>query len=315
LILFLYLRSRFGNFWRVFDSALFKAQLSNAIPFGLGALVYATQANLHNYFVSHYFSPAEFAVYAIGCFELPLLNLLVDAVVSVLLPEVARREGLRDYEGIVGVWASAVRKLAFFFIPAYTLLFVLRREFITFVFTKNYEAAVPIFAVNLLAILLFISVPTSIIRAFDDLKYFRLKLSIAMLPVAFIVLYVGINAAGMVGAIGAFVLVQTVDLGIIVAKIGRRLQMSIRDLRRLAPILRTTLAATIAGASAFLVKVALADASSPVKLVVCGTVFGVVHLTVAFAAGAVTDEEKIELRGAMVRFYRLGSSRLGFSRT
>jgi hypothetical protein len=101
---------------------------------------------------------------------------------------------------------------------------------------------------------------------------------------------------------------------IIVAKIGGRLEMSIRDIRRLAPILRTVLAASIAGTAAFLVKLALADAHSLVKLAVCGTVFAIIHLSVAYAAGAVTDEEKKELRSAVIRFYRNGTSRFGFSR-
>jgi O-antigen/teichoic acid export membrane protein len=317
LMLFFYLRGRFGKFWLSFDRALFKAQLANAIPFGLGALAYATQADMHNYFVSHYFDPADFAIYAIGCFELPLLNVLVDAVISVLMPEIARREATADYDGIITLWASAIRKLAFFFVPAYTFLFVMRYEFITALFTKNYEAAVAVFTINLFNILLFIAVPTSIIRAFEELKYFRLKLSIAMLPVSFAALYAGIHAAGLVGAVTALVVVQTLDLAIIVLRIGHRLKMSPGDLRRLTPVLRTATAGAVAAIATYMVKLALDDKlpglmqrmGAPrlqvwAALAICGIVFAAVHLVVAFTMGAVTDEEKIELRGALYRVAR-----------
>jgi O-antigen/teichoic acid export membrane protein len=307
LLLFAYLRSRFGKFWRSFDRALFRKQLSNAIPFGLGALAYVMQATLHNYVVSHYFDPSGFAIYSVGCFELPLLGLMLDAVISVLLPEVARREGLGDYDGILSLWASAVRKLSFFFVPAYALAFVLRREIIVFLFTGAYEAAVPIFAVNLLTVVLFIAVPTSIIRAFDDLKFFRLKLSIAMTPIAFVALSTGIRLGGLVGTMIAYVIVQNTDLAIITMRILRRLKATRQDLRRLAPILRILAATCVSGLSTSAVHTLVSEMHALVSLSVCGTVFVAVHLLASFAFGSVTDDDKSQLRQALFKFPRFGS--------
>lgn len=312
-IMFGYLHKRFGRFWTAFDWPLFKAQLANALPFGIGGLAYATQGDLHNYFVSHYFDPDQFAIYAVGCFQLPLLGMLLDSVISVLLPEVARREALADYQGIIELWAAAIRKLALFFIPVYTLLFVVRHEFITVLFTKTYEAAAPIFAINLLNILLYICVPTSILRSFDTLKFLRLKLSLVMIPIGAVALYVGIHSRGMAGAITAVVIVQTLDLTILVLAIARRLKMSVRDFRRLAPVLRTVAAASIAAAAALGVKVFVTGWTAFVSLAVCSTVFVTVCLIAAFATGALSSAEKIEMQGTLVRFYRAGSRRLGLS--
>lgn len=314
-IMFGYLHKRFGRFWSSFDWPLFKAQLANALPFGIGGLAYATQGDLHNYFVSHYFDPDQFAIYAVGCFQLPLLGMLLDSVISVLLPEVARREAAADYQGIIELWAAAIRKLSLFFIPVYTLLFIVRHEFITVLFTKNYSAAAPIFAINLLNILLYICVPTSILRSFDKLKFLRLKLSLVMIPLGAVALYVGIHSAGLVGAITAVVIVQTLDLAILMLAIARRLKMSPRDLRRFAPILRTVAAASIAAAATFGVKLLVTGWSSFVALAVCSTVFVTVCLIAAFATGALSAAEKIEMRGTVLRFYRAGSKRLGLSTT
>jgi hypothetical protein len=38
-----------------FDWPLLKLQLANALPFGVSGIVYATQFDLHNYFVRYYF--------------------------------------------------------------------------------------------------------------------------------------------------------------------------------------------------------------------------------------------------------------------
>ena len=313
LIMFAYLHRRFGRFWTTFDWPLFKAQLANALPFGIGGLAFATQADLHNYFVSHYFEPAQFAIYAVGCFQLPLLGMLFESVVSVLMPEVARRHARADYDGIITLWAEAVRKLCLFFLPTYVLLFVVRHEFISTLFTSNYAAAAPIFAINLLGVFLYVCVPTSILRSFEELKYFRLKLSLAMIPAACAALYVGIQAGGLVGAITAYVVVQTLDLTILMLAIVRRLKMSPRDIRRLAPVLRTIAAASLAGLAAFGVKLALAGWHSLITLVVCSLVFGTICLIATFILGAITISEKAELRGALLKFYRLGSRRLGIS--
>jgi O-antigen/teichoic acid export membrane protein len=307
VLLFFYLRSRFGNFWQSFDRSLFKTQLSNAIPFGLGALAYVTQANLHNYFVSHYFDPSGFAIYSIGCFELPLLGLMLDAVISVLLPEAARREGQGDYQSILTLWASAVRKLAFFFVPAYALAFILRREIIVLLFTRSYEAAVPIFAVNLLAILLFISVPTSIIRAFDELKFFRLKLSCVMVPVMFGSLYFGIRFGGLLGAISAYMLVQNLDLAIIMARILKRLKATARDLRRLAPVVRIAAATAVSAGATALVHQVVNNLHPALVIIINGSVFAAIHLTISFLLGSITEDEKDQLKRLIARFQKPGS--------
>lgn len=313
LIMFVYLHKRFDRFWGTFDWQLFKAQLANAIPFGIGALAYGMQADLHNYFVSHYFDPDQFAIYAVGCFQLPLLAMLFDSVVSVLIPEIARREAKGDYSGIIELWAAAIRKVALFFIPVHALLFVVRHEFIVTLFTKDYDAAAPIFAINLLNLFLFICLPTSVLRSFDQLKYFRLRLSLIMIPVAGAALYTGIHVAGLVGAIAAFITVQTLDLSILLSALARKLKMSPRDIRRLAPVLRNVAATSVAALVTLTVKLVIAGSHAFIVLVVCSSVFVTAFLLMAFITGAVTASEKAEMRGTLLKFYRLGSARLGFS--
>ena len=136
VIMFGYLHKRFGRFWTTFDWPLFKAQLANALPFGIGGLAYATQGDLHNYFVSHYFDPDQFAIYAVGCFQLPLLGMLLRSVSACccLKSPAAKRRPITRASSTCGPRRFA--SSALFFVPIYVLLFVVRHEFITTLFTQ-----------------------------------------------------------------------------------------------------------------------------------------------------------------------------------
>jgi O-antigen/teichoic acid export membrane protein len=311
VVLFWYLRKSYGSFWRAFDWPLLKAQLANALPFGVGGIVYATQFDLHNYFVGYYFDPAGFAIYAVGCFQIPLLTLLLESVSSVLMPEVARLHVAGDREAIVALWAAAVRKLAIFFVPACTFLFVMRREFIVSLFTATYEEATPIFGVSLIGVLLTIAVTNPMVRAFDQFRFFRLKLYAVLLPLTCLALYAGIKSAGMLGAIVAVVAVQGLDLAITVAVIGRELGFTRRELRRLTPVARTAMASAVADLATLAVKMSLPYSAPKLSLVLTAGLFGAVYLACAFATGVISDGEKAE----MIRFYRIGWKRTGLRST
>ncbi len=312
-IIFRYIRRRFGRYLAGIDWTLFKAQIGNALPFGIGGIVAIVQNDMHNYFVSHHFEPATFAVYAVGCFQLPLLGMLSSSFASALNPELARHKEADDHQAIIRLWRVVILKLGLFFVPAFALLFVIRHEFITVLFTTNYEASVPIFAVNLFSILLGMAVHLHVLRLFDQLKYFRLKLYLALIPVTFGALYLGLRLGGLVGISVAVVCVQTLDVAITMAVVGRILGVSRNDLKRLAPIFRNIAAAVLAALAASMTRFAFAHAKPLVLLLCCVSVFCAVHVTFAFLFGAIGEEEKATLRSIRLKFYRFKSARLGMS--
>lgn len=313
-----YLRRRYQRIWAPFDWQLFKAQVGNALPFGIGGVAAVLQEDLHNYFISYHYDSASFAIYSVGCFQLPLLAMLVTSFAGALNPEVARQEREGNNEGIYSAWVHVIRNLAFVLIPTYALLMVMRREFITGLFTANYAASIPIFAVNLLIVVLTISMHYPILRVFDDLRYFRFKFYVVLLPVTFVALYVGWRTAGLVGVATAVVLTRVLDVLVIVSVVSRRLQLGMRHLASLAPLLRTAGAALIAAAAisflrfglnvaewvarlaaeiANLVKLRFAAAEWHALLVlgICSIVFVPVYLVSAWGLGAFTDAEKAAL--------------------
>jgi len=303
----IYIRRRFGRFLAAIDWQLFKSQIGNALPFGVGGIAAIVQNDMHSYFVSHYFDPATFAIYAVGCFQLPFLSVLTTSFACALNPELAKHKEMNDYRSIINLWMDVIRKLAFFFAPAFALLLVLRRELITMLFTENYADSVPIFAINLFSLLLGVTVHLHILRLFDQLKFFRLKLYLALIPVTLGALYAGLRVGGMIGVAVAVVSIQTLDVGLTLARIKRELGMSRRDLKRLAPLLKIAAAAAAAAMGALATRTALWHAHAMVTFLVCAAIFGMIYMVTAAAIGAVSKEEKASLSNLWDSLLRRGA--------
>jgi O-antigen/teichoic acid export membrane protein len=299
--LLVYMRARFGRFWRTFDGALFKAQIANALPFGAGALASTALLNLDAYYVSYHFDPAAFAIYSVGCFDLRVLGVLIESAGSVLVPEVARREHLGDSAGIVALWADTSRKLALAFVPACAFLFVVREEFITTLFTPTYAAAAPIFAVNLFIIVLDIGITGPVLRAFPEMRFFRLKLCLALLPLAWVALGVGVRTFGLVGALASVALVRSIDTAVSVAAIRRRLGAGRIRVSAFGPILLVVGATGLAVAPVLPLQSMLSEAPPVIVLAVCAPAFAIAYVVAAYVTGAITGAEKAALRALVWR--------------
>jgi O-antigen/teichoic acid export membrane protein len=307
LFMFAYIRRRFESLHGAFDWALFKAQIGNALPYGLGSFTQVAQADLHNFVVSRFFPPAGFAVYSVGLFQLPLLGLLTTSFGSALIPEVSQLAAEGNQRAIIPIWLNAVRKLALVIVPACALMFVLRYEIITLLFTSAYIEAAPLFGIYLFSALLPMTLTGSPLRAHEEFKFFRLKLHLALLPVTFGALYVGIHAAGLIGAVVALVALQTLEAAIVLTAVGRRLGFVATDLRLLTPALKTALAAAAAALASFAMKLTLDHSHTLVKILICAAVFGAVYVFAAYTLGAVTDAEKAGFRSTLSRFFSRGS--------
>ena len=296
-VLLAYLRSRFPGFWRAFDWALMREQLAYALPFGLAGLLFVAQIDLHNYFVSHRFGPAGFAVYAIGVFNLPLVGIISDSVGFVMVTRVAALQKEGRAREIVALAARAMRKLALIFFAVYALLLVVGREFLVFLFTEQYAASWPIFAVNLTLLPFYIVMSDPVLRAYSEHRFFMLKVravTVALLPPA---LWLAMERFGLVGAVAVVVAVNLVDRLAVAAKAARVLGAGWADVALLKDTGKVALAAALAAVAAALVRAFLLTGAKPLAVLIgCGVAFGLVYLLAVVLLGAVTPGEREEFR-------------------
>src|SRR5207302_4594466 len=76
-----------------------RRQLAYALPFGAAFALIIPQQQFHSYLVSASVTAAAFAVYAVGCFQLPIVDMLYTPVSEILQLGIAEHEAKGDNEG------------------------------------------------------------------------------------------------------------------------------------------------------------------------------------------------------------------------
>jgi len=292
VILLIYLQSRFPGFWRCFDLTVLRRQLSYVLPIGIGALLLNLETDLPNYFVSNRFGPAVFAVYAIGCVQLPFMNLLQEATNSVMILRVAMLQQRNATAEILRVTASAMRKLAAVYFPAYVFFLIFRREVITFLFTARYAGSASIFAVNLLLLPMAVLLYDPLFRAYIDQRFFLLRLRLVLCSIMAVALWFAIGRFGLMGAISVVVIVAAAERTFTLARICRILGVRGSDIRLLQDVGKLAVAAAFAGGAAALLHALLGPLKPLFLLAVGGAVFVLAYAAAVYALRIVTTEEK-----------------------
>ena len=182
------------------DRALFRNQLAYVLPFELAILIDTLQLNFHQYAVSYHFDAATFAIYSVGCLQIPASEFLAGPASNVMMVRMA--EDLRDRQprSAFEVWDETVRKLILLLVPLTGILVVCGRDLIVLLFTKAYIASVPIFLLWALSTALQALPTDAVLRVFADTRTI-LRLNI----IRFLIVVVGIGFAlsrfGLVGPV------------------------------------------------------------------------------------------------------------------
>ncbi len=251
IVLLFYINSRFPKFWTAFNFKFFRSHFAYAVPFGLAGILWIMMSDIHNYFIGHKFSDAEYAIYAYGCFEIPLIASIWESVTSVLIPRMSELQLNGDRREMIRLTTRAMQKLAFVFFPLYVFLFITADTFITTLFTKNYLASVPIYRINITLLLFLVLVTDPIVRSFPELGRFLLKLRVFLFIVMLAALYFGINHFSMSGMIGIVVVVTFIEKLISETVVVKKLNFGLKDLHLLKDTGKTAVVSIFTGLITF----------------------------------------------------------------
>ena len=303
-VLIWYLRSRFGAFWRAFDSSIMRRQMAYALPLGAAAILFRTYSDLHNYYVSYEFGAAAYAIYAVGCFNILLPDVVTEAVGSVLIPRVSYLQSQNQRAEIIQLLARMLRKVAALFFPLYVLLLVIGRDFITVLFTEQYLASWPIFAINLTLIPLAL-IPSAydpVVRAYPEYRFFLIRVRAALLLVLIAALVFLTTRFGLVGAISAVVLVAALENVITGTKSAKVIGVTRADLLLLKDVAKIAVAAIVAGVISWII-LHMFGASSPLfKLILGIFMFGMAYIGAILLFRIITPQECNMIKTQISRF-------------
>lgn len=324
-ILLNYLRSRFPGFWRGFDASFFREQMRYAIPFGLTGILWMAQNDIHNYFVGYKFSSADFAIYAYGCFEVPLIAMLSESVTSVLIPRMNALQLVGDRDEMIRLTARAMQKLAFVYFPIYVFLLITAHTFITTLFTQEYAASASVFVINLTLLPFSILITDPIVRSYKELGRFFLLTRILVLTALIGVLYFGLESFGLTGMITAAVGAILIEKCIAETMVIRKLGLGLQHLPLLKNVAKTAIISVFAGVITYFVYANIHEyllnlgehfaeetfsihtpgtlnfLGGSLVLLISGCVFAPIYLLASNFLGVIEEDEKDVVRNVLRR--------------
>jgi O-antigen/teichoic acid export membrane protein len=275
------------------DLRILKRQLAYALPFGVAVVVGVCQANLHQYVVSHEFDAATFAIYSVGCLQVPFVDFVMTSASNVMM--VRMTEDLRHnrIHRLLEVWHETVRHLALILVPLVGLLLVTSDRLIVLLFTERYADSVPVFRIWSLAILLAPLMTDAALRVYAETRFLLILNTIQLAFIA-LLLHRAIAAFHLPGAVLITLAAAVLAKALALRRVARRLNVQVVALlpwRLLAGIMA---AVTIAGYMARLVALGSWLPLLPM-LILQGMVYGGAYLICVWRSDWLTEPERIAL--------------------
>lgn len=228
---------------------LWRSQWVYTLPFALAVGVEALQANLHHYVVASQFDPATFAIYAVGCLQIPLVDVLTTSSANVMMVKMGE-QGFDRGGGALALWHDTTRRLALVVFPLVAFLLVVARDLIVVLFTSQYAASVPIFMLWTCMLVFAVPCADAVLRAGGQTR-FLFGLNLLRLAIVLALIPWFLPAFGLPGA----VLVMLLSTGIVraagVMRIGRLMGTGIGSVLPWRQLAATAASAAVAAAPAF----------------------------------------------------------------
>ncbi|MGH8369924.1 MAG: lipopolysaccharide biosynthesis protein, partial [Gammaproteobacteria bacterium] len=288
------------------DSTLLWKQFGYAVPFAIAVGIEIVQANYHMYVVSSSYDVAAFAVYAVGCLQIPLVDFLMTSTSNVMMVRIRENIQSGDSGSIPGIWLDTTRKLMLLFAPLVGGLLVVAHPLIVILFTDNYISSVPLFMLWTVSILFSALLTDSILRV-----YARTRLLIILHLIQLVIIAAMIRLFmswfGLEGAVLASLLAMAMAKAAALYKIKHILKTGIRQVLPWNSLSITLAITAVAAVPALLIEKNLSLPILPLMLIT-GLSYAGMYVALLFFCGPLTRTEKhdliVWLKWPFLRAYR-----------
>jgi O-antigen/teichoic acid export membrane protein len=266
------------------DRHALRRQVAYALPFGLAFLLIVPQQQFHQYAVGAAVTAAAFAIYSVGTFQLPVVDVLYTPISELLQIGLAESEGAgRPARAGLALFHEAVLQLSFAFLPLTGLLFVVAPALIELVFSPVYLPAVPIFRATAFSVLLAALPLDGVMRARAQNR-FMLAMSAAKLAVTVPLVLGGLRVAGPLGALVGWIVAEALARAAMLHRAATLFDAPLSRVLPLRALARQAAATAFAMPPSWLV---LQGVSGPLllRLSASGVAFGAAYLGLSWARG------------------------------
>jgi O-antigen/teichoic acid export membrane protein len=280
-----------------FDMRLLKEQWAYAMPYSLAGIVYVIQQNYHQYAVSFHFDAATFAIYSVGCLQIPLVDFLATPTSNVMMVRMAER--LRDgqLQRLLPIWHDTTRKLALLFFPLVGVLFANAYQIITILFTSAYAASVPIFMVWCLSILLAALQTDGVLRVFAEIRYLFVT-NVVRLVMLLLLMSWSLARFGLMGAVMITLASVALSKMMAIIRIRRALRTSYAEVLPWKALTLTLFAAILAGLPTVVLNVKL-GVPTIVLLPISSMAYAITYAALVLILGLLSKAEVEAIKNSL----------------
>jgi O-antigen/teichoic acid export membrane protein len=229
---------------------MLRTQLAFALPFAGSSVFWVAQRQFSQYAVSASFDPATFALFAVGCFHLQVVDIIYTPMSEVLMVDLAHAAHAANRSLASEAFREAVARLATILFPAAAGAWLLGSTVVPLLFTVRYVAAVPLFLLATVEIPIWILPCDALLRAEGETR-FLLWFSAVRIAVAALLVLSGIHFFGLAGAIVGSLVTEGLSRVCMLARGCRRLGVGMRSMVEWPVLLRIAASAAIAAAAAW----------------------------------------------------------------
>jgi len=293
-----YLRREFGQ-ELTFDWPCLRRQFVYVLPFEMAIIVEILQANYHQYAVSSHFGVVVFAIYSVGCLQLPFVDFVAGPACNVMMVRMAEeiREGRN--KSVLAIWHDTTRKLGLIFIPLFVLLVISAREIILVLFTDRYAAAIPIFMLSAAVVLFAVFQTDGLLRVYAQMRY-TLFLNIVRLGVIAGMIGWFLSIFELPGAILITLLATVISKSLAIVRAKRLMQVSAARILPWGSLAAIGAASAAAALPAWMVKTQVHLPLIPL-LMLTGTAFAFSYAGLVLGFGLLSEGEKLAVTGWLRR--------------
>jgi O-antigen/teichoic acid export membrane protein len=301
---FRYFRAEFEPGIR-FDTGLLRQQFAYAFPFFCSVMVHILQQNYHQYAVSWHFDAATFAIYSVGCLQIPLVDFMATPASNVMMVQMGEELRNKRPERLLGIWRETTRKLAFVFFPLVGLLIVNAYHLITLLYTTAYAASVPIFMVWSLSILFSAFQTDGVLRTFAENK-FLLIINLIRLTAIVILMSWFFTHFNLQGPVLLTITGMLMAKGMAVVRMQKLLKANFAQVLPWKTLGSVLFVSMVSAVPTMLINAKLA-LPSIVLLPIAGTAYVMTYAILLFGLGVLNESEKASLKRLVYSWTRIAA--------
>jgi len=120
-----------------------------AVPLGLASVLGTVTIQLSSIVVSLLTTPSDFAIYANGAKEVPIIGIVTGSIAVVLMADMAKKIKEGDLDTALKLFRKAAAVSASFLLPTMVFLMIFAESFINILYSSKYDASVIPFRIYL----------------------------------------------------------------------------------------------------------------------------------------------------------------------